>query len=404
MQRIVLGVTGGIAAYKAADLVRRLQEGGAEVRVVMTRAAREFVAPLTFQALSGHPVRDDLFDADAESAMGHIELARWADLVLIAPASADCMARLAAGLADDLLTTLCLATAAPLVLAPAMNHRMWNHPATVANRETLAARGVRLLGPAAGDQACGEHGPGRMLEPADIATAVLGRRSDALKGRRVVVTAGPTREDLDPVRYLGNRSSGRMGFAVAQAASAAGARVTLIAGPVTLATPPGVERIDVRSALEMRAAVLGAVDGADVFVGVAAVADYRPAERAEHKLKRDRDRTQIELVANPDIIAEVAGLDPRPLLVGFAAETADLARHARDKLSRKRLDIIAGNLVGRSGSGFETEENDILLISAQGEKPLGRGSKQQLAVLLIDEIAARLNGREDVENRSDQDS
>lgn len=404
MQRIVLGVSGGIAAYKSADLVRRLREGGAEVRVVMTRAAREFVTPLTFQALSGHPVRDDLFDASAEAAMGHIELARWADVVLIAPATADCMARLASGRADDLLTTLCLATEAPLYLAPAMNHRMWDHPATVANRERLAGRGVRLLGPAAGDQACGEQGPGRMLEPVEIAAAVLAPRAGVLAGRRVVVTAGPTYEDLDPVRFIGNRSSGRMGFAVANAAARAGARVTLIAGPVARATPPGVERIDVRSALEMHAAVMENAVAADVFVGVAAVADYRPVERAGHKLKREHERMRLELTANPDIIAEVARLEPRPLMVGFAAETADLARHAREKLSRKRLDIIAANLVGRSDSGFEADENEILLVSAQGETPLGRGSKQHLAALLIDEIAARLNGRDDVETRSDKDS
>ena len=404
MQHVVLGVTGGIAAYKSAELVRRLREGGAEVRVVMTRGARAFVTPLTFQALSGHPVRDELFDERAEAAMGHIELARWADLVLIAPATADCMARLAAGLADDLLTTLCLATAAPLVLAPAMNHRMWNHPATVANRETLEARGVRLLGPASGDQACGEHGPGRMLEPGDIAAAVLDPGAGALAGRRVVVTAGPTREDLDPVRYLGNRSSGRMGFAVAAAARRAGAQVTLIAGPVTLPTPEGVERIDVRSALEMHAAVMAAVPGADVFVGVAAVADYRPVARSAEKIKRAGDSARIELVANPDIVADVAALEPRPLLVGFAAETAYLARHARDKLSRKRLDMIAANLVGRDGSGFEAEENEILLITAQGEKPLGRGRKERLAARLIDEIAARINGREGIETRTDQDS
>jgi phosphopantothenoylcysteine decarboxylase/phosphopantothenate--cysteine ligase len=404
MQRIVLGVTGGIAAYKSADLVRRLRDGGAEVRVVMTRAATRFVTPLTFQALSGHPARTDLFDPAAEAAMGHIELARWADTVLIAPATADCLARLAAGLADDLLTTLCLATTAPLVLAPAMNQGMWAHPATVANRATLERRGVRLLGPATGDQACGEHGPGRMLEPADIAAAVLHRQGAPLAGRRVVVTAGPTCEDLDPVRFIGNRSSGRMGFAVATAAAAAGAAVTLVAGPVALATPPGVARIDVRSALEMQAAVTQAAADADVFIGVAAVADYRPAECAPHKLKRDGDRARIELVANPDIIAEVAAREPRPLVVGFAAETGDLAQHARDKLSRKRLDMIAANLVGRDGSGFEADENEILLLTPQGEKPLGRGSKQRLAALLIDEIAARLNDREGIETRSDQDS
>jgi len=395
MTRIVLGVTGGIAAYKAADLVRRLRERGAEVRVVMTRAATAFVTPLTFQAVSGHPVGHDLLDASAEAAMGHIELARWADTVLVAPATADFIARLAAGLADDLLTTLCLATTAPLVLAPAMNHRMWAHPATQANCETLRRRGVRLLGPAEGDQACGERGPGRMLEPAGIAAAVLPGEAGALAGRHVVVTAGPTREDIDPVRYLGNRSSGRMGFAVAAAAAAAGARVTLIAGPVGLETPPGVSRRDVRSALQMHAAVLEAVADADVFVGVAAVADYRPAEPAPHKLKRAGERCSIELVANPDIIAEVAALERRPLVVGFAAETTDLARHARDKLSSKRLDMIAANLVGREGSGFEGSENEILLITAAGEKPLGRGSKQRLAALLIDEIAARIGAAGD---------
>lgn len=403
-KRIVLGVTGGIAAYKSADLVRRLQDAGAEVRVVMTRGAQAFVTPLTFQAVSGNPVHTTLLDEHAEAGMGHIELARWADTVLVAPATADFMARLAHGLADDLLTTLCLATAAPLVLAPAMNRQMWANPATIANRELLEVRGVRMLGPGEGSQACGESGPGRMLEPAELAEAVIGTHEKILSGRKVLVTAGPTYEDLDPVRYIGNRSSGRMGFAVAAAAALAGAEVTLIAGPVQLDTPAGVERRDVRSAREMHAEVMSAAASADVFVGVAAVADFRPADRAVEKIKKGDGGMDISLVPNPDIIMDVAALENGPLTVGFAAETEKLEEHALDKLSRKRLDMIAANRVGQEGTGFDVGENEILLLSGKDRKPLGRGSKQKLADLLVREISARLNGKEGIETRSNQDS
>lgn len=403
-QRIVLGVTGGIAAYKSADLVRRLRDSGAEVRVVMTRGAQAFVTPLTFQAVSGHPVHTALLDDAAESGMGHIELARWTDLVLVAPATADFMARLAHGMADDLLTTLCLATTAPIVLAPSMNQQMWANAATQENLERLEARGVRFEGPASGSQACGETGPGRMLEPAELVTALSAAGSGSLAGRHVLVTAGPTYEDIDPVRYIGNRSSGRMGFAVAAAAVEAGARVSLVAGPVQLDTPPGIERHDVRSAIEMRDAVLALADTADVFVGVAAVADFRPARVAPQKVKKERAGPAIELIRNPDIIAEVAALERRPLVVGFAAETEKLCEHAREKLSRKRLDMIAANCVGQQGSGFEADDNEILLITAQWEKPLGKGSKQHLARLLITEVASRLNGKEGIETGSDKDT
>jgi phosphopantothenoylcysteine decarboxylase/phosphopantothenate--cysteine ligase len=402
-QRIVLGVTGGIAAYKAADLVRRLREAGAEVRVVMTRGAQSFVTPLTFQAVSGHPVHTELLDEAAEAGMGHIELARWADTVLIAPATADCIARLAHGLAGDLLTTLCLATAAPLVLAPAMNQQMWRHPATVGNCATLRERGVRFIGPAEGSQACGDSGPGRMVEPADIAAALAGPPG-RLSGRHVVVTAGPTYEDIDPVRYIGNRSSGRMGFAVAAAAAAAGARVSLVAGPVRLETPHGVDRSDVRSAVEMRDAVLKLAADADAFISVAAVADYTPVRTAAQKIKKGLPQQRLELVATPDIVAEVAALPDGPLTVGFAAETENLESHARDKLSRKGLDMIAANRVGVDGSGFESEENELLLLTATGRTELGRGSKQRLAGALMEVVAERLRERQDSETRSDQDT
>ena len=403
-KNIVLGVTGGIAAYKSADLVRRLQDTGAEVRVVMTRGAQAFVTPLTFQAVSGNPVHTTLLDEHAEAGMGHIELARWADMVLVAPATADFMARLAHGLADDLLTTLCLATAVPLTLAPAMNRQMWASPATLANRDILVSRGVRMLGPGEGSQACGETGPGRMLEPSELAEAVMGKAEKPMSGRKVLVTAGPTYEDLDPVRYIGNRSSGRMGFAVAEAAAMAGAEVTLVAGPVQLETPAGVERRDVRSAREMHAEVMAVAASADVFIGVAAVADYRPADRAVEKIKKGSGDMNVSLVANPDIITDVAALDNGPLTVGFAAETEKLEEHALDKLSRKRLDMIAANRVGQDGTGFEVGENEILLLSGKDRKPLGRGSKQKLAELLVREISARLNGREGIETRSNKDS
>ncbi|MDM7322779.1 MAG: bifunctional phosphopantothenoylcysteine decarboxylase/phosphopantothenate--cysteine ligase CoaBC, partial [Gammaproteobacteria bacterium] len=358
-KHILLGLSGSIAAYKACDLVRRLRDAGAEVRVVMTEGATHFITPLTLQALSGHPVRTSLWDETAEAAMGHIELARWADAILIAPASANVIARLAAGQADDLLTTLCLATEAPLILAPAMNRVMWANPATQANVRTLTARGAILLGPAAGTQACGETGEGRMLEPLEL-VALLSRHLAPAQnrpwvGRRVVITAGPTREALDPVRFLSNRSSGRMGFALAEAAREAGAEVVLISGPTTLPTPKDVTRIDVETALQMRNAVIERMP-CDIFIGTAAVADYRPVKVAAEKIKKGADRLTLHLVKNPDIISEVAARLDRPFVVGFAAETEHVLEHARDKLVRKRLDLIAANRVGE-GLAFDQPDN-----------------------------------------------
>ncbi len=402
-RRILLGVTGGIAAYKSADLVRRLRDAGAEIRVVMSRGALAFITPLTFQAVSGNPVHSELLDETAEAGMGHIELARWADQVLVAPATANFIARLAHGLADDLLSTICLATAAPIALAPAMNQQMWSKPATRANCETLALRGVRLIGPASGAQACGETGPGRMVEPADLVDVLVALEESVLAGRHVLVTAGPTYEDIDPVRFIANRSSGRMGFAIAQAAHEAGARVSLVAGPVVLETPHGVERTDVRSAREMCDVALDLAVSADVFISVAAVTDYRPARPAAQKLKKGLPQQKIELVANPDIVAEVAALEHGPLTVGFAAETEKLKEHALQKLSRKGLDMIAANRVGQTGSGFESDQNEILLLTPGGEQNLGKGSKWKLAQLLIKAVAARLKDA-DIESRSDKNN
>jgi phosphopantothenoylcysteine decarboxylase/phosphopantothenate--cysteine ligase len=401
-KRIVLGVTGGIAVYKAADLVRRLQDAGAEVRVVMSRGAMAFVTPLTFQAVSGNPVHSDLLDEKAEAGMGHIELARWADQVLVAPATANFMSRLAHGVADDLLSTLCLATSAPLAIAPAMNQQMWSNAATQANRELLQDRGIRLIGPASGNQACGETGPGRMVEPAELVEALASAGPLPLSGKRVVVTAGPTYEDIDPVRFIGNRSSGRMGFAIANAAGEAGARVSLVAGPVQLETPVGVERRDVRSAREMRDIAVELAASADVFISVAAVADYRPARPAGQKIKKGQPNQKIELLVNPDIVAEVSALEERPFTVGFAAETENLREHALEKLSRKRLDMIAANRVGQDGSGFESELNEILLMTPAGEQNLGKGSKRMLARLLIEAVAARLKDENTIEKGSDK--
>lgn len=392
-QRILLGVCGGIAAYKAADLVRRLRERGAQVRVVMTANAGQFVGAATFQALSGEPVRSSLWDAQAEAAMGHIELARWATAVLVAPASAATLARLAQGQADDLLATLVLASQAPLWLAPAMNQAMWAHPATQANIDTLRRRGARILGPGIGDQACGDVGAGRMLEPLDIVAALALPVSAQLTGRRLLVSAGPTFEDLDPVRFLGNRSSGRMGFAIAAQAVAMGAAVTLVAGPVTLATPPGVQRIDVRSAEQMRQAVLAAAGSADAYIAAAAVADYRPREVANDKIKKTRASFSLELERTPDILAELGARPSRPLLVGFAAETRDVEAYARDKLARKKLDLIAANQVGE-GMGFEVEDNALVLYGADGSRiDLGRAGKDELAARLLDIVAGRLPGQ-----------
>ena len=390
-RRILLGVSGGIAAYKSCELVRRLRDLDAQVRVVMTERATHFVSPTTFQALSGQSVRVSLWDEQAEAAMGHIELARWAERILIAPASADLIARLAHGLADDLLTTLCLASAAPLYLAPAMNQQMWAHPAVQANIETLRQRGTQLLGPAAGEQACGDIGSGRMLEPHELRDAMVasfGGRS--LADLNVLVSAGPTYEDIDPVRFIGNRSSGRMGFAVAQAAAQAGARVTLVAGPVSLATPAGIaQRIDVRSAAQMHAAVLEAAAQTDIYIGAAAVGDYRPQEVSTHKLKKhDGAGLSLQLSENPDILASLAAQSVRPFLVGFAAETHDVASYAQSKLRRKGLDLIAANQVG-GGLGFEAADNALTLYWADGALELPRASKPELAQQLIALVAER---------------
>ena len=390
-RKIVLGVAGGIAAYKAADLVRRLRDRNFEVRVVMTASAREFVAPLTFQALSSNPVHSALLDEQAEAGMGHIELARWADLVLIAPATANVLARLAHGLADDLLTTLCLATAAPLVLAPAMNQQMWRASATRANVLTLLDRGVEMLGPGEGDQACGEIGPGRMLEPEEIATRVEARfGGGALEGVEVLVTAGPTREALDPVRFLTNHSTGKMGYAVAAAAVEAGARVTLVSGPTALAVPLGIERVDVASAEEMHGEVMARAADCDVFVAAAAVADYRPARVAQQKIKKSDGPAALDLVRTPDIIAAVAALDDGPFTVGFAAETESVEAHARDKLERKGLDMIAANRVGLPDRGFASERNALSVLWRDGGcRELELAPKADLARSLVGLVAER---------------
>ena len=392
-KHILLGVTGGIAAYKTPDLVRRLREAGADVRVVLTDAAAAFVTPLTLQAVSGRPVHQALLSAEAESGMGHIELARWADLLLIAPATADFMARLTHGFADDLLTACCRATRAPIAIAPAMNVGMWQNAATQRNLRQLIDDGVRVFGPGSGSQACGEVGEGRMLEPLELVALCAAQfGGGALAGRRVVVSAGPTFEDLDPVRFIGNRSSGRMGYAIAEAARAAGATVTLVSGPVALADPPGIAVQRVRSALDMRAAVLAAVAAADVYIGTAAVADYRPAAPAGQKIKKDRDAFTVELVRNPDILSEVAALPRRPFTVGFAAETDDVVGYARRKLDDKRLDMIAANAVG-VGLGFETDDNALTLLWPGGQRELPRASKAALARELIAVIAERLHAR-----------
>ena len=392
-RRIVLGVSGGIAAYKAPDLVRRLRERGAEVQVVMTAGAQRFVTPTTFQAVAGREVRAELWDPAAEAAMGHIELARWADLILLAPATADLIARLASGRADDLLTTLVLATDAKVALAPAMNRLMWSHPATQANIAILRHRGVEVLGPGRGEQACGETGDGRMLEPLVIVAGVEHllpvATSSALAGKHVLITAGPTRERLDPVRYISNRSSGKMGFALADAARAAGAEVTLVAGPVNLPTPIGVKRIDVESAAQMHAAVEAAVGVADVFIGTAAVADYRPAVVAERKIKKSGERVEIVLERTPDILASVAARQQRPFVVGFAAETHDVETYARGKLESKNLDLIAANEVG-DDKVFDQDDNALIVLWREGRALIGPASKQIVAKELIELITSRI--------------
>jgi phosphopantothenoylcysteine decarboxylase/phosphopantothenate--cysteine ligase len=387
-KRVLLGITGGIAAYKAAELVRLLVKAGADVRVAMTEAATRFIGPTTLQALSGQPVWTDLWDPRVNDAMGHIELSRDRELILIAPASADFMAKLAHGLCDDLLSTLCVARRCPLMVAPAMNVEMWQNAATQRSAETLRADGVHIVGPASGGQACGEMGMGRMTEPADILADVqFFFQPRRLAGRRVVVTAGPTEEPIDPVRVITNTSSGKMGYAVARAAHEAGAEVTLISGPVSLPTPPGVARVDVRTAQEMFEAVKKGALGADIFISVAAVADYRVRNPSAQKIKKANGHLSLELEENPDILAWVAGQPKPPFCVGFAAESEDLAQNAKAKLARKKLPLIVGNL---AQDALGRDDSAITLYDAEGEHPLGRGPKLDLARRLIEHVAARI--------------
>jgi phosphopantothenoylcysteine decarboxylase/phosphopantothenate--cysteine ligase len=395
-KHILLGVTGGIAAYKSPDLVRRLRDRGAEVQVVMTAGAREFVTATTFQAVSARAVRSDLWDSAAEAAMGHIELARWAQAVLIAPASADFLARLATGQADDLLATLCLATQAPIAVAPAMNHVMWSNAATRANIATLTQRGVHVFGPGEGDQACGETGEGRMLEPLDLAerlSVLLQPAGGVLARRRVLITAGPTRERIDPVRFISNRSSGKMGFAVAQAAREAGASVVLVAGPVSMPTPAGVTRVDVESAADMLAAVQRELPGTDLFISTAAVADYRPARPAQQKIKKTAESLDLAMERTTDVLATVAARAERPFVVGFAAETESVEQNARTKLMKKNLDMIAANEVGHD-KAFETDDNQLIVLTRSARHELARADKLTLArgliALIAEELAARV--------------
>jgi len=392
--RILLGVTGGIAAYKAAELARQFMKAGAQVQVVMTAGAQRFITAQTFQALTGRTVRSSLWDEQAEAAMGHIELARWADAIVIAPASANFLARLAQGLADDLLSTLCLATDRPIYAAPAMNRLMWANAATQGNLDTLRGRGLKVIGPGSGFQACGEVGEGRMTEPDEIAERVLRdfRRAGPLAGLRAVVTAGPTREPIDPVRFITNRSSGKQGFALAEALTRLGAEVTLVSGPVHLETPAGVRRVDVETAQQMLEATLAATRDAHILVGAAAVADYRPAAAAGQKIKKSADTLDLALTKNADILATVRAAQPGLFIAGFAAETEKLAEHARSKLERKKLDLVAANWVGE-GRAFERDDNALQVFWSGGERQLGPAAKtevaRQLAALIAERYAAR---------------
>lgn len=392
-KRILLGVTGGIAAYKAADLTRRLQDQGAEVRVVMTDAATEFITPLTMQALSGNPVHTDLLDTETESVMGHIELARWADLILVAPASANFIARLVSGQADDLLSTLCLAAECPLAVAPAMNQAMWNNAATQTNIEKLQAITSYVLGPASGLQACGEVGEGRLLDVPELVEAVSELfPSTELGGKHVVITAGPTQEAIDPVRYLTNKSSGKQGYALAEAALEAGARVTLISGPTNLPPVPRANMVHVVSAQNMYDAVMDNIADCDIFISVAAVADFKPAEQAEQKIKKvaGKNTLTIELVENPDIVASVAALEKKPFTVGFAAETQDLVAYAKRKLANKNLDLIVANDVSDQSIGFNSDNNATTVIGHDSEVSLASMSKSALSRKLISMIAEKV--------------
>jgi phosphopantothenoylcysteine decarboxylase/phosphopantothenate--cysteine ligase len=389
-KKILLGITGGIAAYKSAELVRLLTRAGAEVRVVMTPSAQEFVQPLTYQALSGHRVYIDLFDAEADSAMDHIELARWCDLLLVAPASADFLGKMNAGYADNLLLTLCLASKRPVAVAPAMNQQMFANPATQDNLKQLGARKVLVWGPADGEQACGDVGPGRMLEPEQLlANVVLQFVPGKLDEVELLLTAGPTREAIDPVRYISNRSSGKMGYALAEAALQAGARVTLVSGPVTLTAPPGVKLVAVESAQQMHEAVMQEVAHSDIFIGCAAVSDYRVDQVSTHKIKKSESSMSLPLIRNVDILAAVSALENRPFCVGFAAETQNLEKYALAKLEQKNLDMIAANPVGNGDSGFETDTNQLEVFWRDGRSSIERGNKIAVAKQLIDLIAER---------------
>lgn len=390
-KQILLGVTGGIAAYKSADLVRRLRDAGAIVRVVMTAKAKEFITPLTMQAVSGNPVHDDLFDLHAEAAMGHIELARWADLVLVAPATADFIARLAGGEANDLLTTLCLATPAAIAVAPAMNQGMWKNTLTQDNVQALHDKKIHVFGPAEGNQACGDVGPGRMLEPTELVARVCDIfATGRLAGRRVLITAGPTQEAIDPVRYISNASSGKMGYALAVAAEEAGAAVTLVSGPVQLAKLARVKTIDVVSADDMLAAVMGEVANCDIFLSVAAVSDYRCKKVSAQKIKKESATLSLELERNPDIVAEVAKLEKRPYVVGFAAETENVITYAKTKMQQKKLDMIIANQVGRADVGIGSDDNAVTVLWQKEQREFAKMPKQQLARELIELIASQI--------------
>jgi phosphopantothenoylcysteine decarboxylase/phosphopantothenate--cysteine ligase len=386
---ILLGVTGGIAAYKAPDLVRKLVAKGANVRVVLTDSAAEFVSPLSLQAVSGNTVSTSLLDKDAEAAMGHIELARWADKLLVAPATSNFMAKLSHGLADDLLSTLCLATTAPIFLAPAMNQQMWQAQATQDNLAILQKRGVELLGPAQGEQACGDVGPGRMLEPQDIADLMLPSTPQVLAGTKITITAGPTREAIDPVRYISNHSSGKMGYALAAAAEQMGAKVTLVSGPVNLPVPANVDLVKVSSAEEMRDAVMSDIQSCDIFVGCAAVADYRPAQQVQQKIKKSDQELTLTFIKNPDILSDVAHIANPPFTLGFAAETQNLREYALGKLQRKKLNMIAANDVSDTNIGFNSEQNALTVFWPEGEKQLNVADKRLLASQLLQLVAQR---------------
>ena len=391
-RNILLGVSGGIAAYKAAELIRLLQGDGANVRVIMTAGAQAFITPLTLQALSGHPVHTELLDEDAERGMGHIELARWADLLLIAPASADVIARLSSGRADDLLSTVALACPAPLMLAPAMNQQMWKNAGTAVNIETLTKRDAHIVGPETGEQACGDIGPGRMEAPAMIAAAAASVfDTGLLAGKRVVITAGPTREALDPVRYLSNHSSGKMGYALAQAAVDAGAVTTLVSGPVNLKAPEQAGVVAVESAQQMLKACLDLAPDCDIFIACAAVADYRPAEIAQQKIKKGAEELKLTFTRNPDIVATISGLQPRPFTVGFAAETTGVIDYAKDKMQRKSLDMIVANDVSNQAIGFNSDNNAATVIWPGGEKALTCASKANIAAQIIGLIADQIS-------------